>query len=264
MKILGIYHPKAKEIWFCNYLRKLGFNAIVLDPSHDWNIANETYPHWGVIPKQHKAADLMFTRYKLLKKMGYEYFVNLGSSWGLGKLDGNYFFKIIGDKFIDCKDMIFDIGEFYEDYVEQANYMDPITKQKRKLTYDEYQNVMNEKIKYFGDRVEIGNTRRNKLRFNSDTLTSYEFQNRYWRKDLFVWIFGQCGWHNLIGSLMYGRKNKQCKERGIEKAILYQGNPSSWTVIGFENKILDFFKLREWFENWQRKRFIKKFKEVNQ
>ena len=259
MKVLGIYHPKIKEIWYCNYLRKLGFNAIVLDPIHDWQLAEATYPNWEPRQKQHKAAEFMFTRYRILKKMGFTYFLNLGSSWGLGKLDGNYFYKVIGEQFKDCKDMIFDIGEFYEDYVEQASYFDYKINAKRKLTYDEYSNVMAEKLEYFGDRVEIGNTRRNKIRFNSDTLTSYEFQNRYWRVDPFVWIFGQAGWHNLIGSLMYGRKNRQCKEKGIERAFIYQGNPSAWTVIGFENKILDLFHLREWFENWQRKRFIKKF-----
>lgn len=259
MKILGIYHPRTKELWYCNYLRKLGFNAITLDPLHEWHIA-DTIPGLSIEEKQIKAAELMFKKYELLKRMGYVYFLNLGSSWGLGEFDGNYFWKVIGEKFKNCDDVIFDIGEFYEDYVEQASYYDYNLKAKRKLTEPEYYRILGEKFSYFGKRVEIGNTRRNKLRFNADTLTSYEFQDKYWTKqDIFAWIFGQCGWHNLIGSLMYGRKAKQCNKKGIGKAFLYQGNPSAWTVIGFENKILDFFGLREFFESWQRKRFIKKF-----
>lgn len=176
--------------------------------------------------------------------MGFEFFLNLGSGWGLGSYDNNYFYKVIGEEFKDTN-VLFDVGEFYEDYVETG-----------KIDIATYAAIMYEKKLYFGKRMEQGNTARNKFSLNSDTLTSYWAQHKYWTNDPFVWIFGQFAYHNF-SSLRYKKKAKICLDRNINVAFLYQGNPAAWTAIGWENKL--FNCIRPWFERWQRKRFIRSF-----
>ncbi|MHB8842201.1 MAG: hypothetical protein ACYC56_10550 [Candidatus Aquicultor sp.] len=246
MKFLGIWHPDRSEE-FAKKLLAQGFNTYMIAPN--WELVVSENPKDTPYEElQELTAIEMRERYDKLKKMGFKFFLNFGSGWGLGEFDKNWFFRKIYEQFEDCDDMLFDLGEFYEDYVETG-----------KMKEEEYTGIVAEKREFFGKKLELGNTARNKIKLGSDTLTSYWNQEKYWRNtDPFVWIFGQAGWHN-ISSLRYKSKAEWCKKNNIQVALLYQGDKSEWKAIGWENKIADILHIRNWFENWQRKRFIKIF-----
>lgn len=244
---LFIWHPKNADLRFARNLFIQGFNA--------WRIP--IYDFWKQVEnlnltideKQMKTALMMYDFYLNLKAIGYKFFV-VDAGWGLGSFDGNYFYEKIFSVFEKCEDVIFDWGECYEDWVETG-----------KMTEAEYREVRKEREKVFGDRITIGATARNKKKLNADSLTSYYKQENHWEKtDKLVWIFGQCAWHNLFGSLDYDSLSRRARALKINHIGLYQGNPSEWSWAGFENKLLDLFGKREKFEEEKREKFIKQFK----
>jgi hypothetical protein len=242
MRILGLYHPNKSDE-FLTEMVKLGFNGYAINP--DWN----PDPSLSYYENQIEHAKKMRAFYEHLKTLGFKHFLMPAAGWGLADFDQNWFYEIVYNEFKDCgDDILWSIEEFYEDWVETG-----------KMTEEEYNKILTKKKQFFANtNLELGNTARNKIRFNSDSLTSYIRQSKYWRPtDKLNWIFGQLAWHNLIGSLCYKSKSKSCGD----VVYLYQGNYSKLDGIGWENAIGDFLGIREKFEAWQRKRFIEKFKE---
>lgn len=243
---LLLWHPHNASLGFADQMFKQGFNA--------WRIPVE--PFWDdvkdlqidVEDKQKITANGMYAFYLALSRLGFQYFV-VDAGWGLGSFDNNYFYEHIFNRFEGKNDVLFDWGECYEDYVET-----------KKMTVNEYWKVFEQRHDLMGDKLTVGATARNKEKLGATSLTSYLNQEKYWREtDKLAWVFGQCAWHNLFGSLDYEGKAKRIKELGINVVGLYQGNTSEWTCIGWENKILDLFGKRNKFEENQREKFIKHF-----
>ena len=246
---LFIWHPKNADLRFARNLFIQGFNA--------WRIP--IYDFWKQVEnlnltideKQMKTALAMYDFYLSLKAIGYKFFV-VDAGWGLGSFDGNYFYEKIFSVFEKCDDVIFDWGECFEDYVETG-----------KMTEAEYYRVVEQRVSIMAGKLTIGATARNKKKLGADSLTSYLQQGKYWeRTDKLAWIFGQIGWHNLFGSLDYQNKAEHLNMLGVKVIGLYQGNPSDWSWIGWENKILDLFGKRNKFEENQREKFIKHFRSI--
>lgn len=248
-KKLFIWHPKNHDIKFARQLRKMGFNAWRIPVEPFWTEAS----YWGVFSNEDKqkfVAVKMFALYEELKNTGYEFFI-IDAGWGLGSYDNNYFYEKIFNRFKQCNDVVFDWGECYEDYVE-----------KKKMTLQQYKEAFQQRYKLIGSRLIVGATARNKKNFGANSLTSYLNQKKYWSsEDSLAWIFGQSAWHNFAGSLCYKSKARQLKKLSVNLIGLYQGNPAEWNSIGWENKLMKLFGLKECFEEWQRNRFIKYFGE---
>ena len=260
MKQLGIWHPRAvaDDRDFIKQLRNEGFTGLVLMPRFDY--IREQLPTAPYETLQRATANDMLDRYTVYKQMGFTIFLNFGAGWGLGKFDGNYFYQAI-DKSLNLPDVINDWGEFWEDYVEQAKYPDPVTKQPRQLTREEYYSIRSERNIYYQGRLEIGGTARNKQNLGLDTLTSYWNQKKYWAPtDPFFWIYGQLSYH-FPSSLRYKAKAALAKKYNTPAAFLYQGDLPGWDGTCFMIKLLSLLNLKEIFETWQRKRFIKHFGE---
>ena len=246
---LGILHPSNFDYAFAEDLRKSGFNTLYINVSPFWEQTETGSPkEFSYEFKQEIVAQKMRAYYEDLKDMGFTFFI-IDAGWGLGNFDNNYFYEKIYKAFEDCEDVLFDWGECYEDYVET-----------KKMTLDEYYRVAEQRINLISGQLSIGATSRNKDRLGATSLTSYCPQEKYWRKtDKYLWIFGQLAWHNLFGSLDYESKAKWVKENGVGTVLLYQFNPSSWSWLGFENKIGDILGCRQSFEKKQREEFIKAF-----
>jgi len=249
MNYLFLWHPKNGDIKFAEQMFIKGFNAWRIPVLWD-EVADLPYDYEQ---KQNIAVEKMFNFYTELKKIGFEFFI-VDAGWGLGSFDENYFYEKIYKKFANYSDVLFDWGETFEDYVETKKMPDWIY----------WQIIRKEREDLIGDKLTIGATARNKDKLNATSLTSYFNQTKYFRKtDKLVWIFGQVGWHNLFGSLNYEKLYDKIVELGINVVGLYQGNSADWSWIGWENKILEMFNLREKFELKRTKEFLKVFKKIN-
>lgn len=245
---LFLWHKDNGSLVFAKRMHSVGFNAWRIPVEPFWNEVKDL--QIDIDSKQKMVANKMYEMYLSLKIIGYKLFV-VDAGWGLGDFDKNYFYERIYDKFKEKEDVIFDWGECYEDYVET-----------KKMTWEQYLDVFEQRIKLMGSRLAIGATARNKLKLNANSLTSYLNQEKYWTSaDILVWIFGQYAWHNLCGSLDYENKAKKIKELNINVVGLYQNNPTNWSWLGWENKIMDILGKKEKFEAGQREKFINIFKE---
>lgn len=246
MNHLFLWHPKNGDLRFARNMFIKGFNAWRI-PVEDFY--NKTGNVTDIEARQEVTARLMYDFYLQLKTVGFKFFI-VDAGWGLGEYDGNYFYEKIYNQFEACDDILFDWGECYEDYVET-----------KKMTINQYRRVAEQRINLMAGRLSIGATARNKDKLGANSLTSYLCQEKYWREtDNLIWIFGQYAYHNLLGSLNYEKKAEQIRKLGIKVIGLYQGNPSEWSSVGWENKIFDILGKREKFEEDKREKFIKYFR----
>ena len=270
-KYLAVYDPIGQRIGnnldflFAKKCLEIGYNSYYLDLNIywcRWEVKNGFYYE----DKQIYAVDDMFKDYIKLREMGYELFI-VTAGWGLGSLDNNYFYKVIYDKFRDSEDVVYDCGEFYEDYVEKATFVN-FAGEKEKLLLDTYNNIINIKKRLIGDKLIIGATARNKKILQANSLTSYLFQECYWEEgDKLAWFYGQFSITHFFSSLWYKSHSKKLDSLGVSLRILYQGDGNKWiwsqpytwancimNKIHFKN-----WNLQEWFEN----RLLMRFPEKN-
>lgn len=213
-RLLGIWTPDLSMSNLAK-LKAQGFNALLLHI--DW--------FWRITEDQDKTVFWMFSWYENAKKLGYTYFL-IDCGWGLGMLDGNYFYKKIIEKFKMCHDVQFYFGEPIEQFIETKQFA-------------------------FFQTVNI-------LRKRRMLTTCYYNLRRYWGKFTpFVWIYGQL---KIGGSLRYKKLSQAANSLNIETRFLYQADLPGWTWYNWIIKLLKIFHLQERFENWQRDRFIKSFK----
>lgn len=244
---LFLWHPKNYDLAFARKCYKRGFNAWRIPVEPFWNEVKDL--QIDIDSKQKMVANKMYERYLALKIIGYKFFI-IDYGWGLGDYDKNYFYEKISDKFEGKENILYDWGECYEDYVET-----------KKMTKEQYWKVFEQRHDLVGEQLVIGATARNKDKLGATSLTSYLCQEKYWREtDNLIWIFGQAAYHNLLGSLNYEKKAEQIRKLGIKVIGLYQGNPSEWSSVGWENKIFDILGKREKFEEDKREKFIKYFR----
>lgn len=244
---LLLWHKENGNLAFAKAMHKAGFNAWRIPVEPFWNQVKDL--QIDVEDKQKMTANSMYDFYLSLKRLGFKFFL-IDAGWGLGSFDGNYFYERIYDKFEGKQDVLYDWGECYEDCVET-----------KKMTIEQYWKVFEQRHDLMGEQLTVGATARNKDKLGATSLTSYINQEKYWRSsDKLAWIFGQYAYHNLLGSLDYESKARKIKELKIDVVGLYQGNPSNWSAVGWENKIADMFGLREKFEEKLRTKFINFFR----
>ena len=250
MKYLGIWTKDLSRMNIFSLVDQ-GFNSLFLQIG---------YFYENSYPKSEKRQDvtvtLMYDAYLFAKKLGVKYFL-IDCGWGLGKIDDNYFYEKIIEKFKDCEDVDFYLGEPIESFVEPGQY-----------SYEQVHGLIIEPRLELMPRKNLimDATTRNfiKLLYNyvagKVAISSYYNQHKIWSHTLsHVWIYGQL---KIGGSLCYKKLAGIADSLNIEKRFLYQDDPDNWNwkdISSYLNTILRWLHLGEWFENWQRKRFIKRF-----
>ncbi|MFA5803693.1 MAG: hypothetical protein WC879_03525 [Melioribacteraceae bacterium] len=250
--IRGIW-PRNLSIWNLNKLYDEGFNSVILYTGYFWNLQEK--------PTVEKTVFLIWHTYQEAKILGYKFFL-IDIGWGLFPLaEYDKTWLLIADRFRDCDDIYFYLGEPYEQWVEnRMKYKDAegkeqiVDEQKFNQLKNFRETFINQNTK---SRLIFDSTARNKLRLKANALSSYCNQKKYWSgSDLLHWIYGQL---KIGGSLRY---KSLAKFRGTWKLtplFIYQGDAPEWSWTGWINKILSIFGLLNWFEKLQRKRFLKWF-----
>ena len=211
-------------------LRKQGFNALFFPIGWFYDQSDDATD---------RTITLMINQYDYAKSIGFKYFL-IDCSWGLGAIDNNAFYAKVMNAFEDCKDINFYFDEPVENLIETG-----------KLTWNELKEQIENRNIY--NNLFLGATNRNiqLLKNNTGlpvTVTSYfDAQTRWNILTPFVWIYGG---FKIGGSLRYKTLSLYTKDSKINTAFLYQGDPDSF---------LKFLGLQNWFENFQRSRFIKYF-----
>ncbi len=246
MKTLGIWTLDLSDNNLV-VLSKDGFNGLFLPIGYFYN------------GNQDETVNQMFKKYLKARELGFKYFL-IDCGWGLGEFDNNYFYKKIIDKFRECEDVDFYLGEPIESWLETKT-----------LTWEQiYKNEINERygLTKRGNLI-MDATLRNYHSladwtglYKNITISSYYNQHKEWRNYFpHVWIYGQL---KIGGSLRYKKLSKIADSLNIEKRFLYQGDLNKWNwkePFTWLNAILNLIGLQKWFENNQRKRFIKSFGE---
>lgn len=249
MRYLGVW---TKDLSRGNILSLVdqGFNSLFLQIGYFYD---NTYPN--NVKRQETTVALMYDTYSFAKKLGFKYFL-IDCGWGLGELDGNYFYEKIIAKFKDCQDVDFYLGEPIESFVE--------TKQ---FTFEQVcEKIIMPRMDLmkFKNLIMDATTRNYKKLFDympgKVGISSYYNQHRLWTgSSSHVWVYGQL---KIGGSLCYKKLSKIADSLNIEKRFLYQDDPDTWSwkdLSSWLNTILKWLHLRKWFEGWQRERFIKYF-----
>lgn len=172
--------------------------------------------------------------YEEATKAGFTFFL-VDYSQGMGKVNKNFNYEAVADRFQGKTGVCFYIGEPYEEFIE-----------KKVCKEWELVEAINEKIKYVKGNVFIDSTKRNskwlKRHFSSKVkclaLSSYWRQQTEWSDTTSVWISGQLGCH-ILSSWRYKSLSSKAKDK--EVVFLYQFNPSSWSKDGWENKVYETF-----------------------
>lgn len=243
MKYIGIWTERKPNLY---QLREEGFNALFIRIGWFWDEINED----DIEKKEHETVSRMFRFFQDAKEYGFEWFI-IDGSWGLGTYNGTFLFQKIVAKFEAEPSIYFYHGEPYEGLVESnfCPFRSMLEILDEKLAADE-RFVFDVTVRNF--KLVIPN-------FSPGTFTfsSYWKQDKHWFTLLpWIWIYGQLNWHSPH-SLRFKRLLGVATARSIDTAMLYQADPAKWDWINFGVKILDVLGLRDWFERWQRKRFVK-------
>jgi hypothetical protein len=250
MKNIGIW---TRDLSFANMvkLREQGFNSLFLNNEWFWDLLTENKKKesdWTI----EKAVEAVNYWYNGAKGMGYKFFL-IDVAWGMWPLDGNDLWYKLYEKFKDCTDVAFFFDEPHEALVETGKY-----------TKEEIRGVLLERAKVIGDRLMIGGTKRNSSERYVNVVTQYNCQEGYWSSGTgFVWIYGQLAWH-FFSSLRYKKLSKVADSLNISGRFLYQYDVDEFSIKQpgtWLNGILKIIGIRNWFENWQRERFVKYFGE---
>lgn len=249
MKYLGIW---TKDLSKGNILSLVdqGFNSLFLQVGFFYD---NTLPNY--VNRQDATVALMYDAYSFAKKLGYKYFL-IDCGWGLGELDGNYFYEKIIAKFKDCEDVDFYLGEPIESFVETGKYSFEQVCEK----------IIQPRFKLMPrENLIMDATTRNYIKLYNYApgkvgISSYYNQHQYWsHSSSHVWIYGQL---KIGGSLCYKKLSSVANSMNIEKRFLYQDDPDTWSwkdLSSWLNTVLKWLHLGNWFESLQRKRFIKYF-----
>lgn len=225
---------------------------------------NLTFPNFNAVyigvtwlgngDTQEKSVERMWNEYQSHKANGHTIFL-IQFGYGLGDFDNNYFYKVIFRKFKDCSDVIFYIGEFYEEFAETG-----------KFSPTQVEAIVFERMLLTKYNLIWDATARNKINIGANSLSSYFHQTKFWRTtDKFAWIYGQFAWHScipFIGSSSYKRLAKRINELGIKNVGLYQGDSNIWAwskPYTWGTWLQSKLGIQDWYEALQRKRFLKYF-----
>jgi hypothetical protein len=253
--IVGLVTSKVNTFNLESYLKQ-GFTGIYL----------QIKPHYDGVcfldydteeERQMLTAKSMYSEYERLINMGFKH-VLVECNWGLGPIDGNYFYEKIMYIFKDAKDVSFLIDEPYE-----------TVREKLKHSLEEFESYLFSLKSYFvhitsrnPDELIITSTKRNHLIVPGiRVLSSYFGQHHYWRISIpLVFIYGQI---KIDGGLRYEAYSDLTKEYKTKLIYLYQNDPTKWDwsmTYTWINSILDFLGLYDIIECYLKKRFIEYFK----
>jgi len=234
-------------------LANKGFNKIFLQTGYFWNIVKDDPYYPTVIDKQKRTAEEMFKCYKIAKQLGFKYFL-IDFSWGLGEVDNNYFYKHIYDKFEKCDNVIYYSGEPIENYVETGQYSYAVMKQILSAKY----NLAKGNILFYATARNFDKLK--ELYPKNTTLSSYCNVEKYWAKGVpTVWFMGDPSISLFGGAYNYESRINFAKKIGIDDFILYQGNDSGITAVGWEKFLVKIFYGINKFNASMQDKFLKLF-----